>query len=241
MGVFSGHDLACIRSERIVFERLGFSLAPGGALILTGPNGSGKSSLLRIMAGIAPAADGELRWDGSPVRDDPEAFNSRMQYLGHRDAVKPALSVRENLAFHIALRGQGGGQDAAAGDIDTVIGDALDQVGLGPLADMPARLLSAGQTRRLALARIFACPATLWLLDEPTIALDRPSVAAIVDAVARHRAAGGMIVASTNVPLGIEGAAALDVSDFATTEDALWETTDDLSGKPAEITAGDSP
>ena len=222
MGDFSGHGLACIRSERIVFEGLNFSVGAGDALILSGPNGSGKSSLLRVMAGIAPPAAGELRWRGAPVRDDPEAFFGQMHYLGHRDAVKPALSVRENLVFHAALR-------PGMADID----GALDRVGLAALAGMPARLLSAGQTRRLAIARLFASAAPLWLLDEPTIALDRQSVAAAIDAIDRHRADGGIVIASTNVPLGIGDAALLDVAAFAATREALWET--------AATASGDSP
>ncbi len=226
MNAFRGHDLACIRSERIVFEDLEFVVGPGDALVLTGPNGSGKSSLLRIMAGIARPAAGELVWRGRPVGDDPEAFFGDVHYLGHRDAVKAALTVRENLAFHAALRGPTAGID-----------DALARVGLAALADMPARLLSAGQTRRLALARLFASPAALWLLDEPTIALDRGSVEAVMAAIAEHRAAGGTVVASTNVPLGIDGGASLDVSAFAPASDALWGAAD----RRSESVGRDSP
>lgn len=216
---FSGHDLACIRSERIVFEGLDFELRPGGALILTGANGSGKTSLLRLMAGIAQPAAGELRWNGAPVRDDPDRFRDSLHYLGHRDSVKPALCVRENLSFHAALR-------PGAADID----DALDRVGLLSLADMPARMLSAGQSRRLAFARVLATPARLWLLDEPTIALDPPSVDAVLAAITRHRAGGGMVVASTNVPLGIDEAVRLDVSRFCDDAHPLWA---DAPGAPA--------
>ena len=105
MDGFSGTGLTCLRSDRIVFADLDFSVSPGGALILCGPNGSGKSSLLRLMAGITKPAAGEIIWQGIPVTKDPERFFSEMHYLGHRDAVKPALTVQENLAFHAALRG----------------------------------------------------------------------------------------------------------------------------------------
>lgn len=213
MAGFDGQGLACIRSERIVFAGLGFSLEPGGALVLTGPNGSGKSSLLRLMAGLGRPAAGQIRWNGTPVRDDPETFAAAIHYLGHRDAVKPALTVRENLAFQASLR-----RSAGTAAIDS----ALAQVRLSPLADMPARMLSAGQTRRLAIARILATPATLWLLDEPTIALDAPSVAAVAEAIARHRAAGGMIVASTNVPLAIPGTQTLDMGEFEAASTTPW-------------------
>ncbi len=213
MTTFEGQRLACIRSDRIVFSDLDFSVSAGGALILTGANGSGKSSLLRLMAGLGRPAAGRLLWNGVPVDEDRDAFHAGLHYLGHRDAIKPALTVRENLAFHAALRGRTG---------DGAIEDALSAVGLQALADMPARMLSAGQTRRLAIARVLATPARLWLLDEPTIALDAASVSAVFAAVARHRAGGGMIVASTNVPLAIEDAERLDLTDFRDAETTPW-------------------
>lgn len=208
---FTGTGLACIRSDRIVFAGLDFAVGPGEALVLSGPNGSGKSSLLRLMAGIAAPAAGEIAWRGTPVRDDPERFFGDMHYVGHRDAVKPALTVRENLAFHVALR-------PGSADID----GALDSVGLAALADLPARMLSAGQTRRLTLARILASPAGLWLLDEPTIALDTRSVERIRGAIADHRANGGVVVASTNVPLGIDDALSINMANFAEDRETLW-------------------
>ena len=211
MDGFTGTGLACIRSERIVFAGLDFSVTPGEALVLSGPNGSGKSSLLRLMAGIARPAAGRIDWQGAPIADDPESFYADMHYVGHRDAVKQALTVRENLAFHCALR-------VAAPDIE----GALELTGLDALADLPARMLSAGQTRRLALARMLASPAPLWLLDEPTVALDTRSVERLRSAIAAHRETGGMVVASTNVPLGIEDAASIDVSAFSRYDETLW-------------------
>jgi heme exporter protein A len=223
MDGFSGTGLACIRSNRIVFAGLDFAVSPGGALVLTGPNGSGKSSLLRLMAGIARPAAGSILWQDAPVSEDPEAFFARLHYVGHRDAVKPALTVRENLTFHAALR-------PGAADID----GALERVGLAALADLPARMLSAGQTRRLTLARILATPAPLWLLDEPTIALDYRAVERLRAAIDAHRAGGGMIVASTNVPLGIDDAATIDLAAHAPAPDVLWadEPPDILSDEP---------
>ncbi|MGB0630260.1 MAG: heme ABC exporter ATP-binding protein CcmA [Alphaproteobacteria bacterium] len=230
MDGFTGTDLACIRSERIVFAGLGFSVAPGDALVLSGPNGSGKSSLLRLMAGISRPAAGEITWQGTSIADDPERYFADMHYVGHRDAVKPALSVRENLVFHCALR-------TAPPDIDR----ALDLTGLAALADLPARMLSAGQTRRLALARMLASPAPLWLLDEPTVALDTRSVDRLRTAIADHRRGGGIVVASTNVPLGIDDAASIDISNFARDDETLWGDT--VGDRPAsgESAAGDSP
>ena len=221
MDGFSGTGLACVRSNRIVFAGLDFAVSPGGALVLSGPNGSGKSSLLRLMAGIARPAAGNISWQDTPISEDPEMFFARMHYVGHRDAVKPALTVRENLSFHAALR-------PGPTDIDA----ALDRVDLAALADLPARMLSAGQTRRLTLARILATPAPLWLLDEPTIALDYRAVDRLRGAIDDHRAGGGIIVASTNVPLGIDDATTIDLAAHAPEIDALWG--DESTGEPAE-------
>jgi heme exporter protein A len=221
MDGFSGTGLACVRSNRIVFAGLDFAVSPGGALVLSGPNGSGKSSLLRLMAGIARPAAGNISWQDTPISEDPEMFFARMHYVGHRDAVKPALTVRENLSFHAALR-------PGPTDIDA----ALDRVDLAALADLPARMLSTGQTRRLTLARILATPAPLWLLDEPTIALDYRAVDRLRGAIDDHRAGGGIIVASTNVPLGIDDATTIDLAAHAPEIDALWG--DESTGEPAE-------
>src|SRR6185312_7906971 len=156
---FSGRSLACRRGERLVFAGLDFVVPPGGALVLTGPNGSGKSSLLRLMAGLTPPEAGLLGWDGVPLRQDPAAHRARLHFIGHHDAVKPVLTVAETLAFWAGMRG--------SGDITA----ALQRFRLAPLAQSPCRLLSAGQRRRLALARLVASPAALWLLDEPTTGL----------------------------------------------------------------------
>jgi heme exporter protein A len=195
-GIFAGESLRCVRGARIVFEGLSFALERGAALLLTGPNGSGKSSLLRLMAGLARPDGGTISWNGAAIRDDPELHAQRVGYVGHLDAVKPALTVRENLA-------QWGGANVDA---------ALERFALFPT--LPARLLSAGQKRRLALARLLAAPRDLWLLDEPTIALDRDSVATLLGEIARHRDAGGICVVSTNVELALPGANILEMPNF---------------------------
>jgi heme exporter protein A len=191
-----------------VFAGLGFSLSPGDAAVLAGRNGSGKTSLLRVMAGLTRSTAGTLAWDDGPVAENPELHRSRLQYVGHLDAVKPVLSVRENLLAWVRLRG-GADDGADAG---------LARFGLADLADIPGRYLSAGQRRRLALARLAATPAALWLLDEPTIALDRESVASLLDAIAAHRADGGMAVIATNVALALDAAATIDMAAYAATE-----------------------
>jgi heme exporter protein A len=202
--VFSGHDLCCRRGGRVVFDGLDFALSPGEALVLVGPNGSGKSSLLRLMAGLLPPFLGALRWQGAAIAADAEAHRARLAYLGHLDAVKPALGVAENLRFWIDLAG-GNAQALDA---------ALGRFNLADLAAMPARYLSAGQRRRLALARVVAVPKALWLLDEPSTGLDARSVAALEAAIADHRRSGGIVVASTHVPLALDGASSLDLAGY---------------------------
>jgi len=194
---FAGDSLACVRGERLVFETLSFRVEPGGALLLTGPNGSGKSSLLRLCAGLLAPASGRLLWQGGTV--EPEVHRTRLRYVGHLDAVKPVLTVAENLDFWARLAGGG------------IVAAALDKVGLARLAEVPARLLSAGQRRRLALARLALRPADLWLLDEPTVGLDRAGIALLAALVAAHRAAGGMVIAATHVDTGFPATAELSL------------------------------
>jgi heme exporter protein A len=200
---FTGTDLACRRGERLVFARLGFAVPAGGALVLTGPNGSGKSSLLRLMAGLTPAEAGTIAWEGTPLAADWAAHRARLQFIGHQDAVKPVLTVAETLAFWAGMRG---GDGAAA---------ALSRFRLTTLAEWPCRLLSAGQRRRLALARLVASPTPLWLLDEPITGLDSDALADLLAAIAAHRASGGRVVLSTHTPLPLEGAQMLGMAEFA--------------------------
>ena len=199
---FFGEALSCIRGERLVFDSLDFAVAPGAALVLTGRNGSGKTSLLRVMAGLTRAASGRIGWDDGTIADEPERHRARIAYAGHLDAVKPILSVRENAVGWSRL--QGG--DAGRAD------KALEIFDLAELADMPARYLSAGQRHRLALARLPASAARLWLMDEPTVALDGESIAALNRAIAAHRDGGGMAVIATNVALDIADAETLDLT-----------------------------
>ncbi len=205
MTLFQGRELDCLRGERRVFAGLDFSIPPGGLLVLTGANGSGKSSLLRIMAGLLRPAGGTLTWDGAPVTDDPEAQAARLHYLGHLDAVKPVLTVAENLAFWAVLHG-GAAAEVARG---------LEAFDLTVLAGVPGGMLSAGQKRRVALARLLAAPAETWLLDEPTVGLDTPSLARLDVAIAEQRATGGRVVVATHAALDAPDAETLDLGDFA--------------------------
>ncbi|CAA7621881.1 Cytochrome c biogenesis ATP-binding export protein CcmA [Candidatus Terasakiella magnetica] len=208
LSTFSGNGLACVRGGRVVFAGLDFTVDSGGALILLGPNGSGKSSLLRVLAGLLRPAHGRLAWDGLPVTDDPEAHAARTHYLGHHDAVKPVLSVAENLRFWAHLH------DPHTGRAGRAVDSALERFGLSHLASIPGKMLSAGQKRRTNLARLLAAPSPLWLLDEPTTALDKASIKALEMVLAEHRAQGGMVVLSTHAEIHMPGAAELHLDRF---------------------------
>ncbi|MEA2742057.1 MAG: heme exporter protein [Acetobacteraceae bacterium] len=191
--MLAADDVAVFRGERLVFRDLSLVVAPGGALVLAGPNGSGKSTLLRLLAGLIRPAAGRLLWDGADALSDLARHGRRVAYLGHQDAVKPGLTAAENLRFAARVSGRS-------------IADALGAVDLEALADLPARMLSAGQKRRLALSRLILTVAPLWLLDEPTLGLDTASIDRFGSLLERHRASGGMVVAATHVPLPLPNA-----------------------------------
>ena len=205
----SGEGLACRRGERLIFADVSFRLPPGGALVLTGANGSGKSSLLRLVSGLHTAAAGRLSWGDTPVAADLPGHHARLHYVGHQDALKPAMTPREILAFWAALRGLRLPHPAPAVEC------ALAAFALEAIADWPCRWLSAGQRRRTALARLLVGPAPLWLLDEPTSALDGDSRVRLEQAIAAHRAAGGMVMLATHTPLALDCATALTLDAFA--------------------------
>jgi heme exporter protein A len=199
----SATGLVCDRGERRVFAGIDLTVRRGEALAVVGRNGAGKSTLLRLLAGLLPAAAGTLSWAGRPVAEDPDAHRARLHYLGHQDALKPALTPAETLRFQAELQGQR--LDRAA------IVAALDTFGIGRLADLPTRFLSQGQRRRTALARLVASPAPLWLLDEPTLGLDVESVELLETAIDRHRSTGGMAVVATHGGLDLGAHATLDL------------------------------
>ena len=198
----SGTDLDCIRGGREVFSRLGFALQSGEALLVTGRNGAGKSSLLRMIAGLIHVTRGRLELQDG----DPElTLAEQTHYLGHQDALKPSLTVAENLTFWARYLGHGGEAPQSA----------LASVGLGALAELPAAYLSAGQRRRLSIARLIAAKRPIWLLDEPTSALDRAAQEKLAGLMAAHLAGGGMIVAAAHGPIGIERARELQLGAAA--------------------------
>jgi heme exporter protein A len=211
----TAEDLACRRGGRLVFAGLSCTLPPSGILLLTGANGSAKSRLLRLLATLMPPAAGRLLWRGAPIADVPQ-YRASLHYVGHLDAIKPALSPREMLQFWAALSGVGMPAVAAA----------LEAFGLGAVADWPCRWLSAGQRRRLALARLVAVPAQIWLLDEPTAALDSDGEERLLAAITAHREAGGRAAIATHQPLALTDADSIVLDDFAATPDdasaAFW-------------------
>jgi heme exporter protein A len=194
------------RGGRRVLDGVDVTLAPGEAVLLTGPNGVGKSTLLRALFGLVRAERGTVRTLGPDGPDDAEAA-ARCHYVGHRDALKTALTVEENLAFWRDFLGPGG---ASADGL--VLDDALALVDLDDLAHLPAAYLSAGQRRRLAIARLLVAPRPVWLLDEPTAALDAAGEARLLALMAAHLAAGGSLIAATHLPIALPGTRRLALS-----------------------------
>jgi heme exporter protein A len=198
----SAADLTCQRGGRELFSGLGFSLAGGDALVVTGRNGSGKSSLLRLVAGLLRPDRGRISVEGG----DPErSIAEQAHYLGHQDALKPSLTVGENLRFWSTY----------LGPAETPTERALGQVGLEDLADLPAAYLSAGQKRRLSLARLVTAHRPLWLLDEPSAALDTEGQAGLAELMAAHLARGGLILAAAHGPIGLADAQELNLGAAA--------------------------
>jgi len=184
-------DLACERGGRLVFAGVDFAVSAGEALIVTGRNGAGKSTLLRVIAGLLRAAAGRLELTGGI---DETGIAEQAHYQGHLDAIKPSLTVAENLQFWARFLGA---------PANASIEPALQAVELASLADLPAAYLSAGQKRRLSIARLLAVKRPLWLLDEPTSALDTQSQGRLAALMREHLAGGGMIVAATHGPVGL--------------------------------------
>ena len=190
---FEIQGLAIRRGERLLLRSVALAVEPGQALLLIGPNGIGKTSLLRTLAGLLPRAAGTLRLAGLDPREEPDAYAARLHHVGHRDGVKAALSVAENLRFWIRLFGAD--RESCA--------PALEAFGLARLADLPAAYLSAGQKRRLALSRLAAIPRPVWLLDEPAAGLDADARGCLADAIAAHRAKGGLVVMASHGELSV--------------------------------------
>jgi heme exporter protein A len=192
-----GTGLCCVRGGRCVFVGVEFTVESRKSVVLTGANGAGKSSLLRLIAGLIRPAEGTIALTGG---DGELSVGEQAHYVGHLDPLKPALTVMENLTFWARFLngGAGPGREAAQ--------RGLEAVGLGELGHLPAGYLSAGQRRRLSLARMLAVPRPIWLLDEPTTALDAASQERLGRLMQAHLDGGGIILAATHGPLGLDGA-----------------------------------
>lgn len=198
------NDLACERGERLLFKNLGFELGEGEALLVRGGNGHGKTSLLRILCGLSQPAAGEVRWRGQPISSEHELYCREMAYVGHVNGIKDDLTPLENLRLAAALDGR---------DLDLPVAvAALEQVGLSRCMDFPARGLSFGQRRRVALAGLMTAGALLWILDEPLTGLDVHGVAMVEKLIRDHVVAGGMAIMTTHQPLALDGVSPKSIS-----------------------------
>ncbi len=182
-------NLSCVRDERTLFHGLSFHVKPGDIVQIEGPNGAGKTSLLRLLAGLSRAEEGEVMWQSQPIRQQREIWHQNLLYLGHQPGVKSVLSPLENLHFW-------------HGDRDEeVIFDALEQVNLLGYEEVPVAQLSAGQQRRVALARLWLSPAKIWILDEPLTAIDKDGVEKLMARFAEHADNGGAVILTTHQDL----------------------------------------
>lgn len=195
--MLTASDLCCVRGERRIFADLDFRLESGTWLYVTGANGAGKTSLLRMLCGLTPAADGEIRWNGTLIGELGEAYHQSLLYLGHHNTIQESLTARENVHIAAALAG------LAISDVEAEA--ALARIGLRGREDLPVRFLSQGQKRRVALSRLMWCEAPLWILDEPFVALDTASLALLSGTLDAHLARGGMVVLTSHQDVEIAG------------------------------------
>ncbi|WP_159567141.1 cytochrome c biogenesis heme-transporting ATPase CcmA [Budvicia diplopodorum] len=192
--MLEAQELSCIRDERALFSELSFAIRPGELVQIEGPNGAGKTSLLRILAGLSSPEQGDVVWQGESIRRNRDGYHQALLYIGHHAGVKEVLTPFENLSFFQKACAQSNG----AKKDDDAIWQALFQVGLVGYEDVPVAQLSAGQHRRVALARLWLSDAPLWILDEPLTAIDKQGVAHLVSLFEQHAEKGGMVVLTTH-------------------------------------------
>ncbi|WP_374563886.1 cytochrome c biogenesis heme-transporting ATPase CcmA [Nitrosomonas sp.] len=193
--MLQGINLACVRGDRELFREINFSVEAGCLMQVSGPNGSGKTSLLRMLCGLSNPAAGEIRWRNTPIRELEGEYYADMTYIGHLSGTKDDLTVSENLRISSALTGVEISVSQAT--------EALNFIGLGGRDHLPAKVLSQGQRRRVALARLLVCKTALWILDEPLVALDVTAVQMIKEILERHLQQGGVIVMTTHQEIDI--------------------------------------
>jgi len=187
--LFEARAINAWRGDRHILRDVSFTVSPGEFLKVTGPNGVGKTTLLRVICGLMPAETGDLLWRGQPIRGRRDEFNIELGYLGHLNSLKADLTARENLKFLAGLR-----SSLTAALIDAT----LDRVGILSRGDLPARSLSAGQKRRLSLARLLLADAALWIMDEPVTNLDTAGIALVEELIVEHAEQGGMVIAAAH-------------------------------------------
>lgn len=195
-------DLECTRGDRPLFSHLSFHLKPGELIHVTGVNGSGKTTLLRTLCGLTRASAGDIRWNGSSIHDLGDDYRHQLAYVGHSDGIQGELTPHENLNAAACL----------SGNVDTtLIGKTLERLGLAAYRYFPAKILSQGQKRRLALARLAIQRKPLWILDEPLSALDVDSVSLITDILKGHLAQGGLIILTSHQNINVEAKIVLPI------------------------------
>lgn len=195
--MFEALNLSCVRDERTLFSGLSFTVLPGEMVQIEGRNGAGKTSLLRILAGLSSPDAGEVRWQGVSTRRQRDVFHQELLYLGHQPGIKSVLTAFENLAFCLSVSSPSVRGDAAA----DAIYQALENVGLLGYEDVTVAQMSAGQQRRVALARLWLSNAPLWILDEPLTAIDKQGVATLIALFEQHAEQGGMVLLTTHQDL----------------------------------------
>ena len=196
--MLKAQSITCVRGDRLLFQDLNLQVHPGEACQIQGGNGVGKTTLLRILCGLSLPESGEVFWNAASIREDPEKFQSDLVYIGHSNGIKLDLTPKENLAFALTLH---------SGTPDVSIDEALDRVGLSGSQHLLCRVLSAGQRRRVAIARLYLSRAPLWVLDEPLGAIDAAGVEAIENVIETHLGQGGMTVFTTHQPLRLKQSA----------------------------------
>jgi len=193
--MFAALNLSCVRDERTLFSGLSFTIEPGEIVQIEGQNGAGKTSLLRILAGLSVPESGEVHWQRESIRRQREQFHQQLLFLGHLPGIKPVLTAYENLLFYQSASGAAG---------QKAIYQALEQVGLLGYEDVAVAQLSAGQQRRVALARLWLSSAPLWILDEPLTAIDKQGVVTLMNLFEQHAQQGGMVLLTTHQDLPAE-------------------------------------
>jgi heme exporter protein A len=196
-------DLECVRGDRPLFSRLSFRLNPGELLHVTGVNGSGKTTLLRTLCGLTRAANGEVRWHGSAIQELGDDYRNQLAYVGHSNGIQGELTPNENLRTAAGLCGNADSK---------LISNTLERLGLAAHDYFPAKILSQGQKRRLALARLVIQQKPLWILDEPLSALDVNSVALMMEILMEHLARDGLIVMTSHQEIAVETKTVLQVA-----------------------------